>query len=249
MKNVVITGPLRGIGKAAAELFLQAGYSVCGMGRSGAEEARAILPYENFVFVQGDVANSADRDSLVNTAMEKFGRIDVLVNVAGVAPNVRADLLDMTEESYDRVMGINTKGLMFLTQACARNMLQNQPEEGIRGYICNVSSLSAYAPSVNRGEYCISKAGVSMITKLFASRLAESGIPVNEVRPGIIATDMTSKVKEKYDTLIADGLLPMPRWGTPEDVAKAIFRLCDGSLPYITGQSVDVDGGFHLKRL
>ena len=155
----------------------------------------------------------------------------------------------MTEESYDRVMDINTKGTMFLTQEVAKYMIKNVPENGIRGHICNISSLSAYTSSTSRGEYCISKAGVSMITKLFADRLAEYGIPVNEVRPGIIKTDMTSKVTAKYDALIEGGLLPIARWGTPEDIADAVYALCSGALPYVTGQSLDVDGGFHLRRL
>ena len=171
------------------------------------------------------------------------------MNVAGVAPKVRNDLLDMTPESYDYVMDINTRGTFFLTQLVAKQMIGNEPQDGVRGSICNISSLSAYTSSVNRGEYCISKAGVSMITTLFADRLAEYGIPVNEVRPGIIATDMTSKVKDKYDALIDGGLLPIKRWGTPEDIASAVFALCSGALPYVTGQSLDVDGGFHIRRL
>jgi len=171
------------------------------------------------------------------------------VNVAGVAPLERRDLLEMTEESYDRVMDINTKGTLFLTQAVAREMIKNETVGGTRGSICNISSLSAYTSSTSRGEYCISKAGVSMITKLFADRLAEYGIPVNEVRPGIIATDMTAKVKEKYDALIGGGLLPIARWGEPEDIADAVYALVSGALPYVTGQSIDVDGGFHLRRL
>ena len=168
----------------------------------------------------------------------------MLVNVAGVAPKVRADLLEMTGESYDYVMDINLKGTFFLTQLAAKKMKHQGS-----GYICNISSLSAYTSSVNRGEYCISKAGLSMVTKLFADRLAEYGIAVNEVRPGIIATDMTAGVQEKYDTLIAGDLLPIKRWGTPEDVANAVWTLCNGSLPYVTGQSIDVDGGFHIRRL
>ena len=188
-----------------------------------------------------------DRERFVKTAMDLYGHIDILVNVAGVAPKVRADLLEMTEESYDYVMDINTKGMLFLTQAVANIMIQNPGPA--RGAIVNISSLSAYTSSVNRGEYCISKAGVSMITKLFADRLAEYGIPVNEVRPGIIATDMTSKVQAKYDALIEGGLLPIKRWGQPEDVASAVVALCNGSLPYVTGQSIDVDGGFHIRRL
>ena len=142
-------------------------------------------------------------------------------------------------------MNINTKGTLFLTQRVANEMIKRE----IKGAIVNISSMSAYTSSVNRGEYCISKAGASMITTLFADRLAEYGIMVNEVRPGIIATDMTSKVQGKYDALIAGGLLPIQRWGTPEDIASAVYALCDGSLPYMTGQSINIDGGFHIRRL
>ena len=182
-------------------------------------------------------------------ALRRFGRIDGLVNVAGIAPRQRLDLLEMTEESFDTVMGINLRGTMFLTQAAARAMLRNEPEGGVRGYICNISSVSAYTASVNRGEYCVSKAGVSMLTELFAARLAGEGILVNEVRPGIIATDMTGPVREKYDRMIEGGLLPLKRWGKPEDVADAVYVLCSGALPYVTGQVLDVDGGFHIRRL
>lgn len=248
MKTAMVTGCLGGIGKATAEIFLAAGYTVFGMSRRDPEKAKEILSHENFVYVQGDVASAEDRARFVETAA-KTGRIDVLVNVAGVAPKVRNDLLEMTEESYDYVMDINTKGTLFLTQAVANRMKDNEPIDGIRGYICNTSSLSAYAVSVNRGEYCVSKAGVSMITALFAERLAEYGIPVNEIRPGIIATEMTAGVKDKYDRLIEGGLLPIKRWGQPEDIAKAAFALCTGALPYMTGQSVDIDGGFHIRSL
>ena len=249
MKSAIVTGCLGGIGKAITEVFLKNGYRVFGMGRTPEENARQSIDHPAFVYLCGDLSNAEDRSRLVRAAWEAEGRIDVLVNVAGVAPRVRADLLETTEESYDYVMDINTKGTFFLTQAVANSMIQNEPIDGIRGYICNTSSLSAYAPSVNRGEYCISKAGVSMITKLFAVRLAEYGIPVNETRPGIIATPMTETVTEKYDRLIDDGLLPIKRWGQPEDIAAATFALCNGSMPYVTGQSVDVDGGFHIKRL
>ena len=240
----LVTGAAGGIGFAVVNKLLAHGFAVAGMGR------RNNLPYTppgRFAYFVGDLAVSEDRKSFVAFAKERFGRVDVLVNVAGVAPKVRADLLEMTEESYDTVMNINTKGTLFLTQLAAKEMIQNNGP--CRGHIVNISSLSAYAASVNRGEYCISKAGVSMITALFADRLAEYGIPVNEVRPGIIATEMTAKVKEKYDRLIAGGLLPEQRWGTPEDVACAVLALCDGSLPYVTGQSLDVDGGFHIQRL
>ena len=245
MKHVIISGCTRGIGAACVRKFLNAGYRVSGMGRSPASE----FDSDNFNYVSGNLSSAEDRDRLVKSAIGKFGQIDVLVNVAGVAPAERRDILEMTEESYDRVMEINTKGTLFLTQAVAREMIKNPAESGIRGYICNISSLSAYTSSTSRGEYCISKAGVSMITKLFADRLAEFGIPVNEVRPGIIATDMTSKVKGKYDALIEGGLLPIARWGEPEDIADAVFALCSGALPYVTGQSLDVDGGFHMRRL
>lgn len=243
-KTAIISGVSAGIGLATAKLFTQNGITVIGMGtRENVENA----PENNFIYVQGDISDASDRKKLISTAIEKCGRIDILVNVAGVAPKIRTDLLEMTEESYDRVMNINTKAMLFLTQAVAKIMIQNNGDS--KGSIVNISSLSAYTSSVSRGEYCISKAGVSMITKLFADRLSEYGITVNEVRPGIIATDMTSKVKEKYDILIENGLLPIKRWGTPEDVAKAVFSLVNGSLPYITGQSLDVDGGFHIRRL
>lgn len=245
MKNVaLVTGVASGIGLACAKKLLSQGVAVVGMSRrpAMAEELGA-----DFVYVSGDVSSKEDRDRFVDTALDNFNHIDILVNVAGVAPKVRADLLEMTEESYDYVMGINTKGTLFLTQRVANEMIKN--EGAAKGAIVNISSMSAYTSSVNRGEYCISKAGASMITTLFADRLAEYGIMVNEVRPGIIATDMTSKVQGKYDKLIEGGLLPIQRWGTPEDIASAVYALCDGSLPYMTGQSINVDGGFHIRRL
>ena len=169
----------------------------------------------------------------------------VLVNVAGVAPKIRRDILEMTEESYDFVMGINTKGTLFLTQAVANKMI----EQGKGGAIVNISSCSAYTSSTSRGEYCISKAGVSMITKLFADRLASEGITVNEICPGIIETGMTGTVKEKYDKLIANGLIPLGRWGVPNDIANAVVALCDGTFGYMTGESLIIDGGMHIRRL
>ena len=245
MKNVaLVTGVASGIGLACAKKLLSQGVAVVGMSRrpAMAEELGA-----DFVYVSGDVSSKEDRDRFVDTALDNFNHIDILVNVAGVAPKVRADLLEMTEESYDYVMGINTKGTLFLTQRVANEMIKN--EGAAKGAIVNISSMSAYTSSVSRGEYCISKAGASMITTLFADRLAEYGIMVNEVRPGIIATDMTSKVQGKYDKLIEGGLLPIQRWGTPEDIASAVYALCDGSLPYMTGQSINIDGGFHIRRL
>jgi NAD(P)-dependent dehydrogenase (short-subunit alcohol dehydrogenase family) len=199
--------------------------------------------------VQADISIPEDRRRIVEETVRLYGRIDILVNNAGVAPLERADLLDMTEESFDRVIGINTKGTMFLTQLVAKQMLSQEWTGGIRGYIVNISSCSAEVVSTSRGEYCVSKAGISMLTKLYADRLAGEGILVNEVRPGVIATDMTSAVKEKYDKLIGEGVFPIARWGRPEDVADAVSALVSGKFDYSTGIHIDVDGGFHMKRL
>ncbi len=249
MKHIVVSGCARGIGAAIVRKFLEEGYCVTGMDVADASAVNDTFSSAHFSAFQGDLSKSESRVALVAHAKKTFGQIDGLVNVAGIAPRVRADLLEMSEESYDTVMGVNTKGTLFLTQAVANEMIKNQEENGVRGAICNISSMSAYTSSVNRGEYCISKAGVSMITKLFADRLAEYGIAVNEVRPGIIQTDMTAKVRDKYDALIDNGLLPIARWGKPEDIACAVFALMSGALPYVTGQSLDVDGGFHIQRL
>ena len=237
MKIAIVTGAASGIGLAIAQRFLSEGYQVYGMSR----RAEAPLSHPAFHYIAGDISSAADRARLLSTA----GAPDVLVNAAGVAPAERRDLLTMTEESFDRVLDINLKGTFFLTQQTANAMLAAQKG----GAICNISSISAYTDSLNRGEYCISKAGLSMVTQLFADRLAEHGITVNEVRPGIIATDMTAGVQEKYDTLIQNGLLPIARWGTPEDVAEAVWTLCNGKLGYTAGQILNADGGFHIRRL
>ena len=243
MKVAIVTGVMGGIGKESAIWLCRAGYCVVGMDVVDAPALNDFNGYE-FTYVKGDLSQAPSREALVDTAAKK-GDISVLVNVAGVAPKVRRDILEMTEESYDFVMGINTKGTLFLTQAVANKML----EQGKGGSIVNISSCSAYTSSTSRGEYCISKAGVSMITKLFADRLANDGITVNEICPGIIATGMTAAVKEKYDKLIADGLVPLGRWGTPEDIAKAVVALCDGTFGYTTGQSFILDGGMHIRKL
>jgi len=241
MRIALVTGVAGGIGFATAEKLLPNGIAVVGM------DILPQLPRKlngEFTYFEGNLSNSNSREEFVKLALNKYGKIDILINVAGVAPKIRADILTMTEESYDFVMNINTKGTLFLTQLVANEMIKNKS-----GSIVNISSMSAYTSSLNRGEYCISKAGVSMITTLFADRLAEYNIMVNEIRPGIIATGMTDKVKAKYDELIEGGLLPIKRWGKPEDVANAVWTLCNGSLPYVTGQSIDVDGGFHIRRL
>ncbi len=237
MKVALVTGAAAGIGRAVAEKFLSEGYRVFGMSR----RASCDIAHPDFTYISGDISRVEDRQRFADLS----DRVDVLVNVAGIAPRERRDLLEMTQESFDEVLDINLKGAFFLTQLVANKMVA----AGMGGAICIISSISAYTSSPNRGEYCISKAGLSMVTTLFADRLAEYGIVVNEIRPGIIATNMTGKVKDKYDALIGDGLLPISRWGQPEDVAEAAWTLCSGALPYVTGQIVNVDGGFHIRRL
>jgi 3-oxoacyl-[acyl-carrier protein] reductase len=202
------------------------------------------------LYVQADVADRDARQHLLGETKAHLGRLNVLVNNAGVAPKVRADILEATEESYDRVMGINLKGPYFLTQSVANWLIkQRAADPSFEGCIVNISSISATVVSPSRGEYCISKAGLSMATQLWAARLGEHGIPVYEVRPGITMTDMTHVVKEKYDRLIADGLTVQPRWGYPDDVGKAVAMLVRGDLVYSTGQVVMVDGGLTIPRL
>ena len=243
MKVAIVSGVAGGIGKASALALAKKGYAIVGMGRSGEPDLSEFADLD-ITYVRGDISSAEDREKLFDAAVKK-GEIAALVNVAGVAPKVRRDILEMTEESYDFVMGINTKGTLFLTQAVANEMCR--AAKG--GSIVNISSCSAYTSSTSRGEYCISKAGVSMITKLFADRLAGEGITVNEICPGIIATGMTAAVKEKYDGMIADGLVPLGRWGEPKDIAKAVVALCDGTLGFMTGESLILDGGMHIRRL
>jgi NAD(P)-dependent dehydrogenase (short-subunit alcohol dehydrogenase family) len=200
--------------------------------------------------LRGDISSTDDRDKLVTLAKSKFGRCDLLVNNAGVAPSKRMDLLEATEESFDRVLGINLKGPYFLTQQVANWMIEQKKANPDRAFrIVSTGSISSYTSSPARGEYCVSKAGISMMTKLYADRLAEYDIGVFEISPGIIATDMTSVVKDKYDKLIAEGLTPIKRWGQPEDIAKAVGAIAEGRLDFSTGQVINVDGGFHLRRL
>ncbi|HWQ92430.1 MAG TPA: 3-ketoacyl-ACP reductase [Clostridia bacterium] len=258
----LITGASRGIGRGIAFEMAKLGWDL--MINYAGNEAAAQATAAECVRLGGDhgrsiqanlfradISRSEDRERLVEGMKERFGRIDLLVNNAGVAPQVRADLLEGTEESFDRLLSINVKGPYFLTQAVAKWMI-GQVESGGQGAvpkIVTVSSISAYTASINRGDYCVSKAALSMLTPLFAARLAEHGIQVYEVRPGIIATDMTSGVKEKYDRLIAGGVTPISRWGTPEDVGKAVAVIAQGYLPFSTGEVINVDGGFHLRRL
>ena len=243
MNVAIVTGVLGGIGKESALQLGKAGFAIVGMDVVETNDLSVFDEIE-FTYVKGNLSDDASRRELVEIAKSK-GTIAALVNVAGVAPKVRRDLLEMTEESYDFVMGINTKGTLFLTQVVANEMLS----QGKGGSIVNISSCSAYTSSTSRGEYCISKAGVTMITKLFADRLAADNITVNEICPGVIATGMTATVKEKYDKLIADGLIPLGRWGQPDDIAKAVVALCDGTFGYTTGQSFILDGGMHIRKL
>jgi NAD(P)-dependent dehydrogenase (short-subunit alcohol dehydrogenase family) len=196
------------------------------------------------------VAEAADRQAVLDGVRKRFGRLDVLVNNAGVAPTERADILDATEESFDRLISINLKGPYFLTQLAARWMIdQRKVDRSFAGVIVNISSVSATEASINRGDYCISKAGIAMATQLWAHRLAEFGVAVYEVRPGIIESDMTAAVKEMYDKLLADGLTVENRWGQPADVGRAVAMLARGELTYSTGNVLSIDGGLTLRRL
>jgi len=253
-KTAIVTGGGRGIGFAIAYQLGKDGYNIVILGRSPEENYREnlnLLAKEgiDYLYIQGSIDKYADRKKCVDETIKRFQRIDVLVNNAGVAPKVRADLLEMTEESFDRVVGINTKGTLFMTQLVAKQMLSQEMVGPKRGTIINISSCSAEVSSINRGEYCVSKAGISMLTKLFADRLAGDGIYVYEVRPGVIETDMTAGVKEKYDALIQQGAFPIRRWGKPEDVAGVVSALCSDKFLYSTGIYIDVDGGFHIRRL
>lgn len=253
-KTAIVTGASRGIGYAIARRLGLDGYQVAMLAtgpQEKYEEAFQKLGELGIVwhYVRGSVDRAGDRARLLEETLARFGRVDVLVNNAGVAPLERRDILEMSEESFDRVIGINTKGTLFLTQLVAKQMLQQEQIGKKRGTIINVGSCSAEVSSTSRGEYCISKAGVAMITQLFADRLAPEGILVHEVRPGVIATDMTSSVKEKYDALLKQGAFPIRRWGTPEDVADAVSLFCSDRILYTTGNYLDVDGGFHIRRL
>lgn len=253
-KSAIVTGGSRGIGFAIAERLAMDGFNITIMDiRTESECSPCLNKFAvmkaDCLYVQGDITSQRDRERLIYETVSNFGGIHVLVNNAGIAPDVRCDLLDMTEESFDRVIGINTKGTMFLTQAVARQMLSQEINGMKRGTVINISSCSAEVSSIGRGEYCVSKAGVSMLTKLFADRLACEGIFVHEVRPGVIATDMTAAVKEKYDAIIAAGVFPIARWGTSEDVAGAVSAFAGDNFLYTTGNYIDVDGGFHIKRL
>jgi 3-oxoacyl-[acyl-carrier protein] reductase len=254
-KTTLITGGTRGIGLGIATELAKAGFNLALNGMR--EEAKVESVLEDLrsygtrvVYFQGDISLKEDRQKLVNAVFKQFDRVNVLVNNAGIAPPERRDILEATEESFEKVLTVNLQGPYFLTQMLANKMIDTKiqlPEEFY--CIINVSSVSASVASVNRGEYCISKAGIAMATKLWATRLGEFDIPVYEIQPGVIRSDMTSGVKEKYDQLFKNGLAIQQRWGMPEDVGKVAAAMATGSLPYSTGQVVMVDGGMSIQRL
>lgn len=251
----LVTGGARGIGLGIALRLAQDGFTLAITGRRGPEDAQAALEQIRAhspasIYVQADNADQESRQQLVRTLEEQFGRLDVLVNNAGIAPRIRADLLDASEASFDELINTNLKGPYFLTQSIARWMIRQQ-EVGPSAMRCvvNIGSVSATVASINRGDYCISKAGVAMATRLWAVRLAEYGIPVYEVRPGIMLTDMTKGVQAKYDPIIQGNALLEKRWGRPDDVGKAVSMLVRGDLPYATGAVLVQDGGLTLDRL
>lgn len=251
----IVTGGGRGIGRGIAVELARLGHAVVvnyAGRRDTAEETVQLVRQAGGegVAIQADISLSSDRERLVQQTLEAYGRIDLLVNNAGVAPEMRADILEADEISFDRLINVNLKGPYFLTQLVARHMI-NQVERQDRPppQIVVISSISAYTASVNRGDYCLSKAGLAMLVTLWAARLAEWGIRVYEIRPGIVETDMTAGVKAKYDELIASGLYPLRRWGAPQDVGRAVAAIARGDFPFSTGEVFNVDGGFHLRVL
>ena len=252
----IVTGGSRGIGRAISVELASAGYAVVVNFHSNAAAAAEVVAEiqtagGRAVAAQASVAETGDREKLLAAALEHFDRVDVLVNNAGITSQGRNDLLSATEESWDAVFDTNLKGAFFLSQLVANQIItqDEQAADPRGGRIVNISSISAFATSTNRGDYCIAKAGMEMMTWLFAERLAEHKILVYDVCPGVIASDMTAPVQEKYDKLIAEGLSPIRRWGQPEDVAGAVRAVVEGNFPFTTGQRIHVDGGFHIRRL
>ncbi len=254
-KTALITGGSRGIGLGIAHELARAGFNLA---INGVREEPAVSPILDelketgvkVIYARGNISDKQNREDIFQTVISKLGPLNVLVNNAGIAPRERKDILEATEESFDEVWEVNMKGPYFLTQLFARHMAEEKKKDpGFDCCIINVSSISATVASVNRGEYCISKAGIAMATKLWAARLGEFGIPVYEIQPGIIKTDMTAAVTAKYDRLFAEGLSIQKRWGLPEDVGKVAAAMATGMLPYSTGQVVAVDGGMTIQRL
>ena len=255
MPAAIVTGSSRGIGRGIAESLAEAGHDVMinySRSEEAANEAAAAVAGHGVraEICQANVTEIDDGKNLVDKTIEAFGTLDLLVNNAGIAPRVRADILEAETDSYDEVMATNLRGPYFLTQYAANQMVALKASGRIQAArIVVISSISAFTSSVARGEYCVSKTGLSMMTRLFADRLAEHDITVNEIQPGVIQTDMTGPVKEKYDKLIAEGLTPIRRWGQPEDIGRAVVAIASGLLDFTTGASIPVDGGFHIHRL
>jgi 3-oxoacyl-[acyl-carrier protein] reductase len=256
----LVTGASRGLGRGIAEALAGDGFDLAihyATNRAAAAETeaacrrRATRADQRFAVVGGNVASAGDRARIVGETLAALGRLDALVNNAGMAPRTRMDIVDATEESFDELMAVNLRGPYFLSQAVARHWLERRGQSRLPGgyKLVFVSSISAAMASVNRGDYCMSKAGLAMAAKLWAARLAADGVQVFEVRPGIMRTEMTAAVTEKYDRMIADGLVPQGRWGTPEDVGRTVAALMKGALAFSTGDVVHVDGGLHLERL
>lgn len=248
----MVTGAARGIGLACAEELAKEGFDVVIADIIDTAEAVAAIEAlgQNALGVKCDISSAEAREAAIAEVKEKCGKLHVLVNNAGVAPKVRADILEVAEDSYDFVMGINLKGPYFLSQLAANWMIEQKKADPDGHYaIINISSISAETASPSRGEYCLSKAGISMMTKLYAARLADEGVYVFEVRPGIVKTDMTKVVTEKYDKLIAEGITPIRRWGLPVDIGVAVATCATGRIPMSTGQILNIDGGFHLSIL
>jgi NAD(P)-dependent dehydrogenase (short-subunit alcohol dehydrogenase family) len=257
---ILVTGASRGLGRGIAVQLAAEGCSVAinfARNRAAADETAALCRRasrtrrQRFLPIQADIGSTAGRSRLVSRTLSGLGRIDALVNNAGVAPKARADLTEATEESFAEMVRTNLQGPYFLTQAVARHWLEKRGKPALRGgnKVVFITSISADTASVDRGDYCISKAGLSMAAQLWAARLAQEGIEVVEVRPGIMATDMTAAAKAKYDRLLADGLVPQGRWGTPEDVGLAVRSIMAGNLPFSAGAVIAVDGGYHIRRL
>lgn len=253
-QNVLITGGSRGIGLGIAKELAALGYNLAINGLR--PEAKVVKTLEilrksggQVIYCQGDISSNNDRSKIIKHVLDQFKIINVLINNAGVAPKTRADLLDVSEESYDRLMSINLRGPFFLTQTVANHMiLQKANDTGFQGKIINISSVSATMASITRGEYCISKSGIGMMTKLFAVKMGEYNIPVFEVRPGVIETDMTAGVRDKYAKLVTEGLTIEPRLGLPKDVGTVVSALVENKMPYATGQVILVDGGLSIPR-
>jgi NAD(P)-dependent dehydrogenase (short-subunit alcohol dehydrogenase family) len=251
----LVTGGTRGIGLGIARALARRGYDLALSGQRAASEVEAVLSSlapsgAATHYVRSNIASADDRAALVDELLSRFGRIDVLVNNAGRAPRIRADLLEATAESFDEVLATNLGGPYFLTQSVARAMIDlRRRDPASKPSIVFITSVSAEMASPHRGEYCVSKAGLAMAARLFATRLAAEGIAVFDVRPGVIDTDMTAPVRDSYDRRIADGLIPAGRWGTPDDVGAAVAALVAGDVPYATGSVFHVDGGLHLPRL